>query len=341
MQEIKVAILGYGGIARAHHSGYRILAAEGYPVRLVALCDIDPEQFRRETSINIATEKSGVDGLHLYTDFEEMLTKEDFDTVDICLPTYLHKEYAVRALAAGKNVQSEKPMALSADDCAEMVAAAKKSGKQFMIGQCLRFSSDYLAAKEVIDSGKYGKVLAAHFERLSALPRWGYEQWFMDTARSGGCMLDMSIHDIDMARFLFGEPASVSAISYDRETRHQWSESRLFYKDGPLVTIIGSWDEAPGTPFTASFRINFEKATLVWKGGEPVRVYTDGREEVLTYEARDYMAEEIRYLAELTATGKKNDRNPAESAMNTVALVETLKASADARGKELPFVPKA
>ena len=339
MSEIKVAILGYGGIARAHMSGYDILEKDGCSIRRVALCDIAPNQFTAVQKINIKTsEASGIDTLHLYTDFEEMLAKEDFDTLDICLPTYLHKEYTVRALRAGKNVQCEKPMALTAADCAEMIAAAKESGKLLMIGQCLRFNADYLALKGLLDSGKYGKVLMARFERLSALPRWGYENWFMDFARSGGEMMDMSIHDYDMARFLFGEPEKVSAVAVGYELPEQCSHVRLYYKDGPIVTVDGSWAEGATFPFTCGFRVVLEKATVAWNGRGAVRVYpSEGEAYDLVYAPADHMAEETRFFAEVVRGNTENTKNPPESAMKTIALVEKLKESAAQGGKILDF----
>ena len=340
MKETKIAILGYGGIARAHMHGYDILEGEGFPIKRVALCDVDPEQFTKIQKINIDTGSStGAGELNLYTDFDEMLAKEEIDTVDICLPTFLHKEYTIRALKAGKNVMCEKPMALTAADCAEMIATAKECGKQLMIGQCLRFNGHYLALKAELDSGKHGKVLTARFERLSALPRWGFEQWFMDFSRSGGEMQDMSIHDYDMARFLFGEPTKVSAVATAGEMPEQCSHVRLYYENGPMVTVDGSWAEAPTFPFTCGFRVVCEKATIAWNGGKaPVHVYPcEGTAYDLEYEEVDHMAEESRFFANVTANGIVNDKNPPESAMRSIALVEKLKESAAQGGAVLPF----
>jgi predicted dehydrogenase len=331
MKELRVAILGYGGIARAHMHGYDLLEKEELPIRRVALCDIDPQQFSAIQEINIKSESEQTTGdLHLYTDFDEMLANEQIDIVDICLPTYLHKEYAIRALRAGKHVQCEKPMALTAADCREMISVAKENGCHLMIGQCLRFNANYLALKELLDSGKYGRVIAAHFERLSALPRWGFECWFRDTARSGGCLQDMGIHDIDMIRFLFGEPQTVTCATYDDEMKRQGSTACLYYENGPIVSANSSWCEASGFPFTSTFRVTAEQATIVWDGRGRVKVYPAGAEAYeLTYAQTDHMAEESRYFAEVVSGEHENEKNPPESAMLTVALIERLYESAD------------
>ena len=82
--------------------------------------------------------------------------------------------------------------------CEKMLEAEKSSGKHFMIAQCLRFFEGYVYLKECIDDGRYGKVLGAFFERNSAQPTWGWENWFMDYERCGGAIMDIHIHDIDI-----------------------------------------------------------------------------------------------------------------------------------------------
>ena len=95
MKEIKAALLGFGGIAKSHKKGYDLLAAEGANVRLVAVCDINPENFKKlDTAINLGSDGDlSLGDLRTYTDCDEMLANEEIDMVDICLPTYLHKEY--------------------------------------------------------------------------------------------------------------------------------------------------------------------------------------------------------------------------------------------------------
>ena len=262
MKQVKVALIGFGGIARSHYAGYQRLAKTDAPLSLVAVCDINPDQLTRQITINTSTEPVTLPSdMHTYTDVDALIANEDFDMADVCLPTYLHKEFTVKLLRAGKHVLCEKPMALSSADCEEMLLASRESGKRLMIGQCLRFDSSYLHLKDAIESEKYGKLRSLTMNRLSALPIWGFEQWFRNTDRSGGCILDMHIHDVDMARFLLGEPDAVSVVSHDGETRWQWEHTRLYYGD-VTVSITGSWDETRGTPFVADYRAVFEKASL-------------------------------------------------------------------------------
>ena len=334
MKEVKVALIGFGGIARAHNVGYRILAKEDAPIKRVAVCDVNPEQFASQLSINIQTENEGLPAdIHTYTDVEELIAKEEFDMADICLPSYLHKEYAIKLMEAGKHVLSEKPMALNSADCEEMIAASVRTGRKLMIGQCLRFNAAYLYLKDCVDSGRFGKVRHVFMHRLSAQPRWGFERWFEDTEKSGGCILDMHIHDVDMARFLFGEPEAVSTVALDGDTRWQVENTRLYYKN-MLVSINGSWDEAATVRFSAGFRVRFDDASVVLEGGK-VTVYPE-KGEVYSPELpkTDHMAEEIRMFAHsIMDESVVNTSNPPESARDTVRLVEKLRESAAKNGE--------
>ena len=96
MKTVKVAIVGFGGIARAHYTSYRNLSEGGMPVRVVAVFDKNAEQFNRNAVINLGGVNVMLsDDVHTYTDVDELLRNEDFDMADICLPSFLHKEYAI------------------------------------------------------------------------------------------------------------------------------------------------------------------------------------------------------------------------------------------------------
>ena len=102
MKRVKVCLLGFGGIARSHLKAYHKLTERNAPVDLVAICDIDPSQFTKGVSMNLGG--SGAESLeayHLYTDAEEMIRNEQPDVVDICLPSFLHCEYAIKMMKMG------------------------------------------------------------------------------------------------------------------------------------------------------------------------------------------------------------------------------------------------
>jgi len=333
VENVKVCLLGFGGIARSHLSAYRKLKERNAPVELIAICDIDPSQFEKGVSMNLGgSSAETLEAYRLYTDAEEMIKKEHPDVVDICLPSYLHCEYSVKMMRMGCNVLSEKPMGLSSAQCEEMLAVSAETGKHLMVGQCLRFEPAYNFLKDRLADGAFGPLHYAHFDRLSALPLWGYQNWFRDSDRSGGCILDMHIHDVDMVRYLFGEPKAVSCATTGHECRWQVINSRFEYEDGTLIVADGSWDEAQGTHFRSGYRVRFENAEVFYDGGK-VTVHPDGGEAyVADLPKSTRMADEIECLA-LTVLGRSGDRRiSATEAAKTVALVEKLRESSEKGG---------
>jgi len=156
---IKAGIIGNGGIARSHLRGYSRLFEEG-EVEVVAFCDFRPERLEDEF-LNVFT------NARKYTDIDEMLKAEQgkLDYIDICLPTYLHAEIAIKAMEAGYDVMSEKPMARTVEQAESMVEASKRTGKRLMIAYCNRFNLAAQTIKEIIDSGEFGKPVSAQFQR--------------------------------------------------------------------------------------------------------------------------------------------------------------------------------
>ena len=322
MKKLRVGVVGCGRISVMHFLPIKALRQS----ELVACCDIKKER---------ADEASEKYGCNAYYDYREMLAKEQLDVIHICLPHYLHVPVSMYAMEHGVNVLSEKPMALNSADCEEMLRTARECGRKLMIGQCLRFEPSYLYLKQCIDSGCFGRLKNLFMDRLSVHPMWGFEQWYTKTEKSGGCILDLHIHDIDMARFLLGEPESVSTVSYDDITRWQVVNTRLFYKN---VTVIATatWDEAPTTKVSAGFRARFEQASVVLNN-EGLTVYPNsGKPYHPDIPRANRMAEEIRKLASMVRDrSQTNEANPPESAWQTVRLIERLRESADQGGKRI------
>ena len=334
---IKAAFIGFGSIAHvAHLPAYLELEKEG-KVKLVAVCDVREDQFAAQEMQNNMSSSSCAIGadVHTYTDWQEMLQKEDIDMVDICVPTFLHADIATKVLKAGHNVLCEKPMSYTYSLCEQMIAAAKESGKQLMIGQCLRFSAHYNYLKKLVDEGTYGKVLGGVFHRLSAPPTWGWENWYMDYTKAQGAITDLHIHDIDMIRYLFGEPQAVSCNTMDICSKKDSAFSTLYY-DGFTMHAVGDWS-LEGMPFAADFRVSFEKATVAFAGGE-ITVYPRGGEAfVAPVTDGSFYTNEIRFFVEHLLSGEENTVNSPESAAGTIRLIEALIASSDNGGARLPY----
>ncbi|MBO5270964.1 MAG: Gfo/Idh/MocA family oxidoreductase, partial [Clostridia bacterium] len=171
---LKAALVGFGGIAKAHRKAYAKLEKIG-KAQLVCAYDIDPEAFNRKIAINIDNGTAELEEhIRFCTDLDRMLASEEIDFIDVCVPSFLHSRIASDLLRRGYHVMCEKPMSLTFDDCREMLAASKESGKELMIGQCLRFYPAFDYIKKVVDSGEFGRVIGGFFSRLSAPPVWGW-----------------------------------------------------------------------------------------------------------------------------------------------------------------------
>lgn len=201
MKKLRVGVIGVGGIGfGAHLSGYEKLADK---VEIVAVCDIDEAKLER------ASKRYGVS--ETFTDYREMLKMKELDAVNVCTPNYLHHPISIAALEAGKHVLCEKPLALNAEQGEEMVAAAKKAGKLFMIGVNNRYRDESQKLKRMIERGELGEVYAARtgWIRRRGVPFWG--DWFMEKAKAGGGpLIDIGVHMLDLTRWLIGNPKPVS-----------------------------------------------------------------------------------------------------------------------------------
>ena len=264
----RVAIVGFGFMGRMHYGNWKKMKG----AKVVALCDKDASQFTAPIQGgNIAGADAATDfgDAVVYDDFDRMLAEAKPDVISLTLPTPLHVPLTIKALEAGVSVLCEKPMALSAADCDKMVKAAKQApnGAKLMVGHCLRFWPSYVYLKKLVDSKKYGQVVAASFRRYSAPPGWQKgPNWFTDESRSGGVALDLHIHDTDMVNFLFGMPKSVtSSAAYAKSGAMQYI-STLYDVGGAAVTAEGSWAMTRTMGFEASYVVTFEKAVVVLDG---------------------------------------------------------------------------
>ena len=152
---LKVGIVGAGGITRAHLPAY---LERPDRVQLNAVCDL-VEPLAQELA-----GKAGIDADAVYLDMEKMLREADIEAVDICTTHNAHAPLAIAAAEAGKHVICEKPMAISVQECRDMIAAADKAGVTLMVAQHLRYAPEAQAAKRLLDEGKLGTIEAVRTE---------------------------------------------------------------------------------------------------------------------------------------------------------------------------------
>ena len=127
-------------------------------------------------------------GIRCYETLDELLADGEIDLVDICLPTNMHVETSVRALAAGKHVLLEKPIALALDDADRIVAVAEEHQRQFMVAHVLRYFPEFRLIKQLVAGAEHGPVLAAHFKRIISRPAGGHQKiWSAPVAPQSTC----------------------------------------------------------------------------------------------------------------------------------------------------------
>ncbi|MFW5867229.1 MAG: Gfo/Idh/MocA family protein [Armatimonadota bacterium] len=205
--KLRVGFVGTGGIARGQHMPGWIGLEDA---EIVAIADVSPESAAKGAEI------AKVEKEHIYEDYEKMLEAEDLDVVDVCTPNAYHKAPTVAALEAGCHVFVEKPVATSADEVREMIAARDRSQKLLCVTQNMRFSDEAIAAKRFVDEGGIGDPYWAKAEYLRSrgVPAWGA---FIDAEKSaGGPCYDIGVHVLDLTLHLMGfpEPVSVSANTW-------------------------------------------------------------------------------------------------------------------------------
>lgn len=235
---MKLAVAGCGGMGRVHAAAYSAMPG----VRLAGVCDSD---------VRLAEELAGATGAEAFESFEAMLDAVRPEVVSIALPSHLHKTYALKAAERGIHIICEKPIALSLDDAREIIDSCERHGVRLMIGHVVRFFPEYVQMKRTVEAGKLGRIGVAHFKRVGAHPG-AVRPWFRDETKSGGVIADLMVHDIDFARWAFGE---VRSVYCQRRTEElvDYALATLIFENGAVANLEAYWGY-PG-PFRTAAEI--------------------------------------------------------------------------------------
>lgn len=193
MTEPRAAVIGYGYAGRSFHS-YLINITPGLTLHGVASSDAAKrEQIVRER------------GCKVYSTFEEVLGDPAVDLVVLATPNDVHAALAIRALAAGKHVVTDKPMCVTLAEADQMVAMAERTGRMLSIFQNRRWDGDFLTVRQLINEGRLGTVRWAEL----AWQRWGAPRgWRGEAAKGGGRLYDLGAHLLDQLLLLFPQPVT-------------------------------------------------------------------------------------------------------------------------------------
>jgi UDP-N-acetylglucosamine 3-dehydrogenase len=250
VEGLGVAVLGAGFMGRTHVQAWSRIAG----ARVVAVAG------RRASAV---VELANSVAAQAYFDLSEAIAAPGVDVVDVALPTRLHAPVAIAALKAGRSVIVEKPMALSLDDADAMRRAAEHARKPLLVGHVVRFWPAYQTAHDLVRAGRIGEIRAIAGVRLSAPASWA--GWFADPAQSGGAIIDLQVHEIDVMNWLAGLPHRVSSTGRRGRTGG-WDHvmTILDYGDVPAVIEVSSCMPT-GYPFTTSIRIDGTTGTLSYR----------------------------------------------------------------------------
>ena len=195
---LRIGLVGAGRLGRVYA---RDLATRIPRATVTAIADTNAplaEEVAREWDVPVH-----------YTDPAALLQDPEVDAVVIVSPTHTHRPIAIASLAEGKPTFCEKPPALTLAETAEIAEAVKRTGVFFQMGFMRRFDAGYAAAKKRVEEGAVGTPVV--FKSSSRDPRRTSLE-YADPKSSGGMILDMGIHDFDLARFFMGEVDTVQAV---------------------------------------------------------------------------------------------------------------------------------
>ena len=262
---IKIGLIGCGFMGNMHANCYNNI--EG--VKVSAVADVRPEYARALAG----------EGVEIYADGMDLIKNAEVDVIDICLPTYLHAEYAIAAMDKVRYVFVEKPVALTVAEAEAMIEKSVATGARVQVGQVIRFWDEYVELRRIIGEGKLGRVVNANFRRLSPTPNWGFENWLHNIERSGGAGQDLHVHDTDFVLSLFGRPETFFSVKNTLGEGNSYVNTLMKYSDF-AVSVEGTWD-LPGThPFEASFRVVFERGVVENAGGKFMLYTAESAEEI-------------------------------------------------------------
>jgi predicted dehydrogenase len=325
---MRIGIIGFGFMGHCH------LAAYGDDPRAQVVAISDPR-----TDALLLTADGNIDAVgsidptmvthHL--DTASLLADETIDAVSICTPTPTHPELAIQALRAGKHVLVEKPVARTFAEASVLIdESASRPSQICMPAMCMRFWPGWRWLRDTIHSGAMGHVKSAVFERVSAEPHWG-SGFYQDAAQCGGAILDLHVHDVDFIRFCFGDPGHVNASGAIGSSGGVDHVQSIFHYGGDgapeMVSAEGGWVAKRDHPFSMSYRVIFETATVVYdSASDPMwRAFpADGISEVHLPPLPDRTGyqEEIVHFLDCIESATPSDVVSLSDAAESVRLVE-------------------
>jgi predicted dehydrogenase len=329
---IGVGVIGLGFIGRHHVRAVQGAERDGFGCRVMAVCDpqwkgLDGPQAAGNIEMSGAPERLfDPDRVRVCSSVDDLLADRNVRVVHICTYTDTHVDLGIRALAAGKHVIVEKPVAIRASEVKRLADAAGRAKTLCMPAMCMRFWPGWDWLRDCIRDKLFGAVRSATFQRLGNRPTWS--SFYADESRSGGALFDLHIHDADFIYWCFGRPRSVftSGTSTHMTTQYGFDD-RAFH-----VTAEGAWDLAPTAGFRMRYLVMFDQATVEFDITRPQRLLLhrhDGSELIEVGEFTGYDHENREFLR--AVRGETSLRATVDDAVVVTEILEAERMSLDRR----------
>ncbi|HEX5432013.1 MAG TPA: Gfo/Idh/MocA family oxidoreductase [Bryobacteraceae bacterium] len=270
-----------------------------------------------------------------YGNYEEYLRSGDVDAIYIAEPNHLHREFTVRSARAGVHVLCEKPMAVTAPECEEMISVCRESGVLLMIAYRLHFEEANLEAIRIGRSGELGdlRIFNSVFSQQVVKGSVRVEQ---SIPAGRGTLYDMGVYCINAARYLFrDEPVEVSALSAaSADERFQnideMTSAVLRFPEERLASFTSSFGAAPVSEYQLVGTRGSLKVHSAYEFTEPIRhtlTLGDGKPKVREFPKRDQFAQELIYFSDCIRSGREPEPSGVEG-LADVRIIEALYKSA-------------
>ncbi len=327
---LRVAVVGLGHIAQM--AVLPAFSHTGSAAQLTALVSDDPTKRR------LLAKRYDVSHAYAYKDYEACLRSGDIDAVYIALPNSLHCEYAVRAAKAGIHILCEKPMAVTASECRQMLHAAERHRVKLMIAYRLHFEACNLYTIDLLQSGRLGEPRLFH-SVFTQQVRAGDIR--LRSQLGGGPLYDIGVYCINAARYLFrDEPIEVTALAGRGPDRrfHSVDESSgaiMRFSRDRLATFTCSFGAADAATYEVvgtKGKVRVEPA-YEYVGGLNASVTVGGRTSVRAFTSGDQFAPQLIYFSRCVQENRQPEPNGTEGLLD-VQIIEALRRSAQ-RGRPI------
>lgn len=283
---LNIGIIGCGGISGAHINGWNALAGKG-KARIVATADIIEDR-AKERAAKLAAQD-------YYTNYEEILARDDIDAVHIMLPHYLHMEATVKAAEHRKHVLCIKPMARNLQEGREMLQACQENNVTLAIGHMSRFKTEYIKLKEMIDKGALGQMFLVRvmYGFYPGLQDFHYKKDLI----GGGVLISTGTHVIDLTNWFAGE---VKKVSYSGNSFIRGLEGEdtavmtLEFANGAVGVLVSSWATRAGMEH---FWLHGSDGALTTEGGLRF-IASDGKVTAFESPPVDSFAQKIEHFVD-------------------------------------------